>query len=88
MDEIAIVRDSLCAAKRAGTPWDQAWHDALQLVPPGEQDSDAYLLRAALSATRDAWRRAYRGEPPTRTDELGAFLSGYLTGESPLAFAA
>ena len=51
---------AMAQAHAAGVPFDRAWSSALR----GATHGAPYL--AALDETREAWKRAYHGEPPTR----------------------
>ena len=55
-------------AHSAGVPFDQAWTTALH--------GAAYV--DGLGETRGAWRRAYRGEPPTRSEVAAGELVAWL----------
>jgi hypothetical protein len=75
--ERAAVR--LADLRRNGASFDDAWPMAL---PPAE----AWLEREAMTATRDAWRRAYTGQPPTPLERAAARVFAMLTNapeESP-----
>ncbi len=62
----------MAQAHAAGVPFDQAWRSALR----GATHGAGYV--AALGETRDAWRRAYRGEPPTRGEVAAGELVAWL----------
>ena len=59
-------------AHAAGVPFDQAWTRALREATHGARYVDA------LGETRDAWARAYRGDPPTRGEAAASELVAWL----------
>jgi hypothetical protein len=66
------VRLGLERARAAGVPFSDAW--PLILAAIRGPDTDAW--RAVLSATEDAWRRAFDGEPPTSAEEAVLLWAG------------
>jgi hypothetical protein len=84
-------------ARRNGMPFDEFWQRAVRpdgpwiLVttpcPPAEAirwptDRDARLgAYAAAVATREAWRRAYEGEAPARSERAVTELLSVLTSD-------
>jgi hypothetical protein len=60
------------AAHAAGVPFDRTWSAALR----GASHRAGYV--AALSDTRDAWARAYHGEPRTRGEVAAGELVAWL----------
>jgi hypothetical protein len=63
---------AMARAHAAGVPFDRAWSSALR----GATHGAPYV--AALSETRDAWERAYCGEPPTPAELAAGELLGWL----------
>ena len=59
-------------AHAAGVPFDRAWSTALRDATHGAP----YV--AALSETRDAWERAYHGDPPTQGEVAAGQLVAWL----------
>lgn len=72
-DEIANVGAVLAILRRAGVPFADAWRVAF---PPGRADRERVAVRATLTETADAWRRAYNGEPPSPGEAATVFLAG------------
>jgi hypothetical protein len=54
------LRAELASARRAGIPFEEAWHEALRAAPPDWQE--------AFAATRQAWQRAYERRPATERE--------------------
>jgi hypothetical protein len=52
-------------------------------VPVWTHDTrDRRVWREAIASTKDAWRRAYELEPPTRGEQALSALIGFSDGES------
>ena len=62
----------MSGAHAAGVPFDRAWSTALRDATHGAP----YV--AALSKTRDAWARAYHGDPPTPGEVAAGQLVAWL----------
>ena len=62
----------MAQAHAAGVPFDRAWSSAVR----GATHGAPYL--AALDETRDAWKRAYHGDPPTRAEHAAGELVAWL----------
>ena len=80
---LPVVRASSCVerlasamsqAHAAGVPFDRAWSTALRDATHGAP----YV--AALSETRDAWTRAYHGDPPTPGEVAAGRASRVVAG--------
>ncbi len=56
----------------AGVPFDRVWSASLRAASHGAPDL------AVLGETRDAWKRAYDGEPPTRGEIAAGELVAWL----------
>lgn len=76
----AVVRQELAQRRQAGEPFDGAWEAAVASVRGRERD--AWLV--ALHGTRDAWLRAYAGEPLTRAEQAVSLVG---TDREPLSSA-
>jgi len=76
--ELARITASLRESRERGLPFDRAWRKARRSLGPTPVGfvaaRERAQLRAALTATRDAWRRAYVGEPPARPEVVAAIL--------------
>jgi hypothetical protein len=73
-DDFAALRVQLERSRRVGVSFDGAWSravDAVALSPSG---------RLAVEQTRDAWERAYAGEPPTPADHAVVIVATTLDG--------
>lgn len=55
------MAESLTRLKRAGLPFDQAWVRAFTRVQWPHLTKERAEWKAALTDTRDVWRRAYEG---------------------------
>ena len=63
-DPLAVFREGLALARRAGMPWEQAVEPARVVALSVESSkSEREQFAAALDATRSAWRSAYEREP-------------------------
>lgn len=63
-DPLAVFREGLALARRAGMPWEQAVEPARIValsVESSEREREQFA--AALDATRSAWRAAYEHRP-------------------------
>jgi hypothetical protein len=83
------LRVRLEDARSRGLSFDDAWTEAMGGVrfPRGGGTTDVhgrYAWREALSATREEWRRAYEGEPPSSSAEALVALFGATDGRSEL----
>ena len=56
----------LADARRRGLPFDRAWADGVWIVCHAARDRDWWL--GVFAEQREAWRRAYEGEAPTRPE--------------------
>ena len=88
-DDLASFRILLGILRAAGVDFADAWSACL---PPPLPDRQRVALRSALDATRDAWARAYLGEPADRGEVAVSILAPLLldephatTGELPSA---
>jgi hypothetical protein len=70
-DPIVRFRLSLAVLRSWGLSFDAAWSLALPRPLP---DRERVALRSALNATRDRWRAAWEGEPPTPAERVLAML--------------
>jgi hypothetical protein len=62
---LVAFRLTLERARAAGAPFDEAWAAALRALPHSYEGD---TLRKVLPDTREAWARAWAGEPPTSGD--------------------
>lgn len=69
-DALAPFRERLAAARSEGVPFGAAWVRNERLIP------SAY--RPTMWATREAWKRAYSGEPPEPYEAAPARLFAAL----------
>jgi hypothetical protein len=75
-DDLANVGAILAVLRREGVPFGDAWAAA---YPASRADRDRVAVRAALTETADAWRRAYVGDNPTPGEAATVFLAGLWT---------
>jgi hypothetical protein len=76
MDDLGRVVFVLTVLRRERVPFGDAWSIAF---PSSKPDRDRCDLRLALSETRQAWERAYVGEPAERAEVTALLLLGMLT---------
>ena len=76
---LAMLRKHLAGAPRAGEDFDVAWAGGRQLVLTGLTAHQRQDWGVALHATREAWARAYEGQPSTRLDWAATELEGFAT---------
>jgi hypothetical protein len=62
--------------RAAGADFDTAWAQARDRIPRGTREDRT--LRLALLDTREAWERAWAGEPVTAGERAAAALVGLL----------
>lgn len=75
---MVAFRLELARRREAGEAFEEAWREAKRTLPP-----ERYMhhdWRSAVEATRDAWARAWAGEPPT-PGELAAAQLALVLGE-------
>ena len=72
MSTLAILFESLAAARRAGMSFDSAW-DAASVEALGAS-CDPADWTAVLSATRPSWEASYRGWPATPPERAVGLL--------------
>ena len=70
----ARLRQHLATARRPGVDFDAAWAGGRLLALARSQRAEC---QPALHATRETWRRAYEGRPPT--EWTGRWPSGRAT---------
>lgn len=63
-DPLAVFRDALALARRAGMPWEQAVAPSrIVALAVESDDDDRAQWSVALRATQSAWRAAYERHP-------------------------
>lgn len=72
------LRHALADARDEGVPFDEAWTTAVRALRGDLSERDNGLWGGALAGTRDAWRRAYSGEPATPADKAPGELIALL----------
>ena len=77
-DAIVSFRILLSILRAAGVAFDDAWRVCL---PPPRADRERVALRSALDETRDAWARAYLGQPAERGEVAVSILAPLLLDE-------
>jgi hypothetical protein len=82
-DALVSFRILLAILRESGCDFDDAWSVAF---PQPEATRESGPLREALSATRDAWMRAYLGQPAER-GEVAVTMLGPLLLDEPHATA-
>ena len=85
VDAIVSFRIVLSILRESGCAFDDAWSAAF---PQSEATRESAPLREALSATRDAWARAYLGEPSERGEIAVSMLAPFLFDEAGEPVAA
>ena len=76
---LAQLRQHLAAARAQGQDFSEAWAAGQQLVLTGLRRHERHDWRLVLHGTREAWARAYEGQPSSRVDCAVAELEGYTT---------
>jgi hypothetical protein len=74
---LARLRQHLAAARAEGRDFSEAWAGGRQLVLTGLTAHQRQDWRVALHATREAWARAYEGQPSTRLDWAATELESF-----------
>jgi hypothetical protein len=69
-------------ARRRGEAFEAAWEEALPQLRMGTDTSTRQAWTAAFAWTRDSWRRAYEGEPPTPAETAAVYLVGLGNGRA------
>jgi hypothetical protein len=63
-DPLAVFREALALARRAGMPWEQAVAPSrIVALAVESDDGERAQWAVALGATQSAWRAAYEREP-------------------------
>jgi hypothetical protein len=75
------VRLELARRRRAGEPFDVAWAAVVGALP---RERGAPSWPTALARTREAWRRAYEGEPAEPGELACAHLLALLADPEAL----
>jgi hypothetical protein len=79
MTRFELLRAKLARDRAAGVPFAEAWERRkLYALPPVSQPRVREENLVVLSATREAWRRAYQGEPPDAGEVAAAELAALL----------
>lgn len=76
---IVSFRVTLSILQHAGVTFDDAWTVAFPRPAPTHERAP---LRSALDETRDAWARAYLGEPAERGEVAAVAALGWVVGGS------
>lgn len=91
-DDLELVRLVLARQRRQGVPFERAWQQALDALPPPERPvdvADRGCTLGALAATCEDWRRSFEGEPPRDPPgRLAAKRGRELLAQSRRAVAA
>jgi hypothetical protein len=71
---LEAVREQLAAHRAAGEPFERAWAEVVERLPPGQRD----LLWFGAAA----WRDAYLGHPGKPCHAVGRLLAALADDES------
>jgi hypothetical protein len=72
------LRELLADARRRGEPFEAAWDAAVPRAVRPTASHERATWTTILTATREAWGRAYNGEPAAPHDLAAARIAGLL----------
>ena len=75
-DDFGNVVAILRILRESGLGFDDAWAAS---YPASRPSAERVNVRVALAETREGWRRAFDGEPPTRGESAVTMLVGLLS---------